>query len=126
MPTPKYVDLLNNLRRFGLPIVATVFAAVAFAVQQASRAASISYTPANLSLDASSTIFGGSDLQVSSSTLLLNWNRPAVDANHIGYWRLDAGSGTTAADDSSQSNAGTISGLKWASFGSTNGLRFGS
>ena len=40
-----------------------------------------------------------------------------VDSSHtglVGYWKLDEGTGTSVADSSSNSNAGTISGASWS------------
>ncbi len=38
----------------------------------------------------------------------------ASDANTLGLWKLDEGTGTTAADGSGNGNTGTISGATWA------------
>ena len=50
-------------------------------------------------------------------------NSPAqpVTTNYIGYWPLDATSGTAATDASGNNNKGTISGATWNSAGRFNG-----
>src|ERR1700685_380494 len=71
------------------------------------HASTVTYTPANLTLDSTSTIYGGSDLQVNSGTLLLNFNRPAPDAFHAGYW-IPGSTTATSTDLSSHANNGAF------------------
>ncbi len=63
---------------------------------------SATYTPADFTLDSNAALYGGSNLRKDAGNyhLLLNWNRPVNDANHIGYWRLDGQLG----DDSASNN----------------------
>jgi hypothetical protein len=86
-------------------------------------ASTATYTPSNFSLDSNAAIYGGSNVRTASGNLYLNWNRPAVDANHVGYWNFDDGTGTAATDLSSQNNTGTLVGgstkLSWAGVNST-------
>lgn len=87
------------------------------------------YTTANLSLDSVAAVYGGSNLLSTGGLVYLNYNRPAVDANHIMYSRYDEGSGTTATDDSSNANNGTLTGpdlMYELSFGGHGAARFNS
>jgi predicted alpha-1,6-mannanase (GH76 family) len=44
-----------------------------------------------------------------------------ITTNYIGYWPLDAASGTVAVDISSNNNNGTVNGATWSSAGRFNG-----
>lgn len=71
----------------------------------------VTYTPANLSPSADAALYGGTDLLVLAGTLRLNFNRPSVDAFHLGYWPLNDGGGNgsiTAADISTNANNGAL------------------
>ncbi|KKQ27416.1 MAG: hypothetical protein US42_C0009G0006 [Candidatus Magasanikbacteria bacterium GW2011_GWC2_37_14] len=71
-------------------------------------AASITYTPVNFALDYNAEILGYSNLSTSSGKLLLNWNRPVVDSNHLGYWQFREIKGNLVFDSSSQQNNITL------------------
>ncbi len=76
---------------------------------QGVHASTITYTPSNLTLDSTTTIQGLSDLRTASGNLYLNWNRPVVDSDYIGYWNFDDANGTsTAVDSSTHANKATL------------------
>ncbi len=60
------------------------------------------YQASAFTLDGNAALYGGSNVRKDAGNyhLLLNWNRPANDANHVGYWRLDGQLG----DDSASNN----------------------
>src|SRR5579883_2302857 len=70
-------------------------------------AGSVTYTPSNLSLDSNPSLYGGSSLLSSGGAVTLNWNRPAVDSNHVGYFRFHDGQGNPT-DDSANHNTGSF------------------
>lgn len=87
----------------------SVMVFVALIATTSAEASTGTFVPLNLTLDSNAEMYGGSNARVTSGKLLLNWNRPAVDASHVGYWRLDDGTGTATADDSSLNNDGSFS-----------------
>jgi hypothetical protein len=58
------------------------------------------------------------DVGISSQTLLANAYTPPTD--YMGYWPLDASSGTVAVDASGNGNNGTVGGASWSPSGKIN------
>jgi len=58
-------------------------------------------------------IYNGTGLTQTQIQNIMQSERLAPTTNLVGYWALDEGTGTTAYDDSDNSNNGTISGASW-------------
>ena len=64
---------------------------------------------------------GGQFIDVGISDQVLVANTLTIPTDYIGYWPLDATSGTIAADASGNGNNGTVNGATWNANGETNG-----
>ena len=68
------------------------------------------YTPTTGYSGADSFTYTANDGAANSNTATVSVTVQGPDANLIGYWKFDEGSGTTAADSSTYHNNGTLSG----------------
>jgi uncharacterized protein (DUF362 family) len=68
--------------------------------------------------DASALLYVAENV-ASPADITYVWNAPAlaVDANTMGYWRFNEGSGAAVADETPYNNDGTITGATWTTGG---------
>jgi predicted alpha-1,6-mannanase (GH76 family)/fibronectin type 3 domain-containing protein len=65
--------------------------------------------------------YGGQGIDVGIAIQDLSANVLAVPTDYLGYWPLDATTGTVAVDASGNGNNGTVSGAAWSTDGRVNG-----